>query len=71
MEEENHVTESEDDYDIFEFYLDDADIGELIEKLQELLESKRHVHFNVDDENSLVMHHVDEEESNEDTKEEE
>ena len=71
MEKENHVIESEEDYDVFEFYLDDADIGELIEKLQELLESKRHVHFNVDDENSLVIHHVDEEESNEDTKEEE
>jgi len=49
------------DVDVIELYFDDEEIDEMIEKLKELKESKGHFHFEVDDENELLVHYVDDE----------
>ncbi len=48
------------DVDIWEFSLDDEEIDELIEGLRELKETKAHFHFDLDEENELLIHHEDE-----------
>ncbi len=52
--------EEETEVEILEFSLDNLEIEELITKLQLLKESKETVHFEVDDENELLIHYDDE-----------
>ena len=50
------------DVDIWEFSLDDEEIEELIGKLNELKRTRKHVEFDIDEDNELLIRHVDDEE---------
>ena len=65
MEEEMNKEEQEVDVEVMEVSLLDEEIEELITKLQLLRETKEPIHFDVDDENELVIHYDEGEEDNE------
>ncbi len=44
------------DIDVLEFSLDNKEIDELILKLNELKESGKPIHFDIDSDNQLVIH---------------
>ena len=60
MEENNEEME---EVEVWEFALDDEEVDELILKLQELKQTKKQFEFDIDEENELLIHHVDEEEN--------
>ena len=62
----NHETnEEEKEVEVFEFSLDDAEINELIAKLVELKQTKSEIHFEVDDDNDLLISYDKDEEGEE------
>jgi len=63
-EENEEETEDEEgeEVDVFEFAFNDEEIDELIQKLRELKNNKTHFHFEIDENNELLVHHEEEEE---------
>ena len=63
MEEEinNPINEEEKDVEVMEFELGEEEIDELITKLQLLKETKEQINFDIDDENSFIVHYEKEE----------
>ena len=61
---EENQEELEQECNVFEFSLDEEDIDELIINLKELKQTKKSFGFDIDEENSMLVHH---EESEEDT----
>ena len=57
--------------ELWEFALDEVEIDELIEKLQELKQTKKQVTFDVDEANELVIHYQEDEDNEDDDKDEE
>ena len=55
--ENTNNEEQEQDVEVLEFSLINEEIDELVAKLQLLKESKEPIEFEVDDENSLLIHH--------------
>lgn len=62
-----------EDIEVIEFFVDDEDIDELIGKLNELKVSKEHIHYSIDDQTEILVHHVDsvEEDDEEDMEDDE
>jgi|TARA_B100001971_G_C17718059_1_gene299812 hypothetical protein len=61
MTEENEIIEEEKDVEVMEFELGEEEIDELITKLQLLKETKEQINFDIDDENSFIVHYEKEE----------
>ncbi len=47
--------------DVIEISLDGNQLDELINKMNELKESKSHLHFDIDKENHFMIHHEEDE----------
>lgn len=60
---EDKETDEEIDIEILEFALGDEEIDELISKLNELKQTKKSIEFEIDEENELLIHHEEDEES--------
>ncbi len=61
-ENENVDEETEElEEGVIELALDEEQINELIKKLQELKETKGHIHMDIDDLNELLIHHEEDE----------
>jgi len=58
--EENEEIEQE--CNVLEFSLDEEEIDELISNLQELKQTKKSFGFDIDEENSMLIHHEENEE---------
>lgn len=56
--------EKEIEVEVLEFSLDEEEIDELIDKLKELKINKSKIHFSIDEENDLLIHHEEDEELN-------
>ena len=56
---ENSQDSEEGMSEIWEFSLDEEEIEELIERLQELKQTKTDVEFDVDDENGFLIHYAE------------
>ncbi|MFH1608008.1 MAG: hypothetical protein ABIA78_02645 [archaeon] len=65
LEEDSDEEEEDVDVDVIEINLDEEEINEWIEKLERLREWKGHAHFDLDDENQLMINY--EEGENNDT----
>jgi hypothetical protein len=61
-EEDEELEEDEEEIDVFEFVFNDEEINEMIENLKQLKETKTHFHFEIDEDNELLVHHEEEEE---------
>ena len=59
IDDDSEGDNEEGDVDIWEFSLDDDGIDDLIEALKELKETKGHFHFELDEENEIIIHHED------------
>ncbi len=46
---------------VIEIVLDDKEISELEDKLNKLKKNKSHIHFDIDKDNHLLIHHNDDE----------
>jgi len=67
MEEKFYKHKSEDEgeeqeYELMEFSIDDEEINEFIDKLQNLKETKEKIHFDIDEENSLLINYEESDE---------
>lgn len=49
--------EQEVDVDVMEISLTEDEIDELILKLDDLKETKQHIHFEIDDENEMIINY--------------
>lgn len=56
-EEEFEEVVEEKEIEVLEFDLDEDEINELMEKLRELKETKSHFHFDIDEENHLLINY--------------
>jgi len=54
-----------DEVDVLEFELDRDGIEELMGKLNELMETKGHIGFSIDEDNDLLIHYSENEEEEE------
>ena len=48
-----------EEIEVWEFALDDGEIDELIEKLKELKQTKKNFEFDIDEDNQLLIHHLE------------
>jgi len=46
---------------VIEIVLDEKEIDELANKLKELSESKSHIHFSINSDNEMLIHHENDE----------
>ena len=46
---------------VVEIVLNENEINKLVGKLRELGESKTHIHFNIDSDNEILIHHENDE----------
>jgi len=46
---------------VIEFEINDEEIDKLINGLKTVKETKSHLHFNIDEDNSLLIHHEEDE----------
>ncbi len=60
MSEEN--SDEMVEVNVTEMFLDDEEIDELIENLNNLKASKKNFSFDLDEDNELLVHHVEDEE---------
>ena len=59
--EDDEDEEELEEVDVMEFYLNDEEINELIQKLEMLKQTKQHIHFTIDEFNELLIHHEEDE----------
>jgi hypothetical protein len=59
-EMQNDMDESKE-VEVWEFSLDNDEIDDLIDNLKGLRQTRESVHFEIDDDNYLLIHHTDNE----------